>query len=106
MWRYRHFCAYEKAVFGTNSQTLILSLSERGNKVYQEYHYTPDSRFSLLPPTLDLDRKPVKDRNGTRQRIRQEFGIADDALLLLFIGSGFETKGLDRALRALARFVF
>jgi len=102
MWRYRHFCAYEKAVFGTNSQTLILSLSERGNKVYQEYHYTPDSRFYLLPPTLDLDRKPVKDRNGTRQQIRQKFGIADDALLLLFIGSGFETKGLDRALRALA----
>ncbi|MFP6716158.1 MAG: glycosyltransferase family 4 protein, partial [Alphaproteobacteria bacterium] len=102
MWRYRHFCAYEKAVFGTNSQTLILSLSERGNKVYQEYHYTPDSRFSLLPPTLDLDRKPVKNRNGTRQQIRQKFGIADDALLLLFIGSGFETKGLDRALRALA----
>lgn len=102
MSRYRHFCAFEKAVFGANSQTLILSLTEGEKKEYQEYYHTPDSRFSLLPPTLDLDRKPVQDRRGARQRIRQEFGIAEDALLLLFIGSGFETKGLDRALRALA----
>ncbi|MGE4657455.1 MAG: lipopolysaccharide core heptose(I) kinase RfaP, partial [Gammaproteobacteria bacterium] len=102
MLRYIHYRSYEKAVFGTNSQTLILSLSERGNKVYQEYYYTPDSRFFLLPPTLDIDRKPVNDRNGTRKLIRKEFGIADDALLLLFIGSGFDIKGLDRAVLALA----
>jgi UDP-glucose:(heptosyl)LPS alpha-1,3-glucosyltransferase len=101
--RYQHLFAFEKAVFAANSQTLILSLSEREKKVFQEYYHTPDSRFSLLPPTLNLvDRMPVQDRGRTRQHIRKEFGIADDALLLLFIGSGFETKGLDRALRALA----
>ena len=101
--RYQHLFAFEKAVFGTNSQTLILSLSEREKKVFQEYYHTPDSRFSLLPPTLNLvDRMPVQDRSGTQQRIREEFEIAGDALLLLFIGSGFETKGLDRAIRALA----
>jgi UDP-glucose:(heptosyl)LPS alpha-1,3-glucosyltransferase len=100
--RYRHLCAFEKSVFGADSRTLILSLSEREKKVFQEYYHTPNSRFSLLPPTLGLDRKPVQDRSKTRDRIRQKFGIAEDALLLLFIGSGFETKGLDRALQALA----
>jgi UDP-glucose:(heptosyl)LPS alpha-1,3-glucosyltransferase len=102
MPRYRHLSAFEEAVFGANRQTLILSLSEREKKVFQEYYHTPDSRFSLLPPTLAPDRKPVKEHGGTRQRIRQKFGIADNALLLLFIGSGFKTKGLDRALHALA----
>ena len=100
--RYRHFCDFEKAVFGSSRQTLILSLSEREKKVYQEYYHTPDSRFFVLPPTLELDRKPVKNRDQARRTIRQNFGITDDAVLLLFIGSGFETKGLDRALRALA----
>ena len=100
--RYRHFCDFEKAVFGSNNQTLILSLSEREKKVYQEYYHTPNSRFFVLPPTLDLDRRPVNNRDLTRRKIRQELKIEDDALLLLFIGSGFETKGLDRALRALA----
>jgi len=100
--RYRHRCAFEEAVFGANSRTLILSISEREKKIYQEYYYTPDSRFFSLPPTLGLDRKPVHNRSGTRQQIRYEFGIQDDALLLLFIGSGFKAKGLDRALRALA----
>ena len=101
--RYQHLFDFEKSVFGTNSQTLILSLSEREKKVFQEYYHTPDSRFSLLPPTLNPeDRMPVQDRSGIRQRIRKEFQISEDDLLLLFIGSGFETKGLDRALRALA----
>ncbi|MBS25259.1 MAG: lipopolysaccharide core heptose(I) kinase RfaP [Gammaproteobacteria bacterium] len=100
--RYRHFCSFEKSVFSSTSKTLILSLSEREKKVYQEYYHTPDSRFLVLPPTLDLDRRPVENHNDARRNIRNEFGITDSALLLLFIGSGFETKGLDRALRALA----
>ena len=79
-WRYLHFRAYEKAVFGTKSQTLILSLSAQGNKAYQEYYHTPDSRFFLLPPTLDVDRKPVHNRTETRENIRQEFGISNGAL--------------------------
>jgi UDP-glucose:(heptosyl)LPS alpha-1,3-glucosyltransferase len=33
---------------------------------------------------------------------RAEFGLAEDDLLLLQVGSGFKTKGLDRSLKALA----
>jgi len=36
-----------------------------------------------------------------RTRVRAELGIAEDEFLLLMIGSGFRTKGLDRALQAL-----
>lgn len=37
-----------------------------------------------------------------RADFRREFGLAEDDLLLLQIGSGFRTKGLDRSLRGLA----
>jgi len=101
--RYRHLFRFENAVFGADSQTLILSLSEREKKVFQEYYHTIDSRFMLLPPTLSReDRQPVQDRVGTSCGMRKDFDIEPDALLLLFIGSGFETKGLDRAIKALA----
>ena len=33
---------------------------------------------------------------------RREFELADTDLLLLQVGSGFKTKGLDRSLKALA----
>ncbi len=37
-----------------------------------------------------------------RAAFRAEFGLAEDDLLLVQIGSGFKTKGLDRSLAALA----
>ena len=37
-----------------------------------------------------------------RAAFRREFKLADDELLLVQIGSGFKTKGLDRSLKALA----
>ena len=101
--RYHHLATYEKAVFSRDSRTEILSLSEREKTVYQQYYGTPEERFHLLPPTLDLDRKPIADRDRERAKLRDELGVASSQLLMLFIGSGFKTKGLDRALLALAR---
>ena len=100
--RYRHLYAFERAVFNRNSHTQILSLSRREKSVYQQYYGTPEERFHMLPATLDLDRKPVADRSGIRDRVRHELDVASSDTLLLFVGSGFKTKGLDRALIALA----
>ncbi len=100
--RYRHLYAFERAVFNRNSHTQILSLSRREKSVYQQYYGTPEERFHMLPATLDLDRKPVADRSGIRGRVRHELDVASSDTLLLFVGSGFKTKGLDRALIALA----
>ena len=100
--RYRHLNAFERAVFSRASDTRILSLSPREKSVYQQYYGTPEERFHMLPATLDLDRQPVADRSGIRARVRQELNVASSDTLLLFVGSGFKTKGLDRALIALA----
>ena len=100
--RYRHLHTFEKAVFGRNSKTLILSLSEREKSVYQQHYFTEEDRFRLLPPTLDSDRMPVPDRAIERDSMRAQLATMHDDHLLLFIGSGFKVKGLDRAITALA----
>jgi UDP-glucose:(heptosyl)LPS alpha-1,3-glucosyltransferase len=41
-------------------------------------------------------------RGNPRRAFRREFALGDDDLLLVQIGSGFKTKGLDRSLKALA----
>lgn len=100
--RFHHFFTFERAVFSTQKQTLILSLSEREKGVYQQFYGTPENRFHILPPTLDENRRVPPDPDAVRRGMREYFGIADDQFLLLFVGSGFKTKGLDRAIRALA----
>lgn len=100
--RYHHFHTFERAVFGTQSDTAILSLSEREKSVYQEFYGTPDRRFFLLPPTLDRQRRLTESPDQVRGRVRADLQLSPEQLALLFIGSGFKTKGLDRAIVALS----
>jgi UDP-glucose:(heptosyl)LPS alpha-1,3-glucosyltransferase len=99
--RYQHFRKFERSVFGPDSNTKILCLSKREKSIYQQFHHTPDNRFAELPPTLDR-RQLIDCTAHTGYRVRRELGIADNTHLILFVGSGFKTKGLDRAIRAVA----
>ena len=100
--RFRHFQAFERAVFDVGSATTLLSLSERQKEVYQEYYGAPASRFRTVPPNLDIRQKPYHRPATVRRKKREELGLEDHQSLLLFIGSGFRRKGLDRAIRAMA----
>jgi UDP-glucose:(heptosyl)LPS alpha-1,3-glucosyltransferase len=55
-----------------------------------------------LPPGISRDRRAPENADEIRADFRREFGLGDDDFLLLQIGSGFRTKGLDRSLKALA----
>ncbi len=59
-------------------------------------------RSNLLPPGIAADRRAPPDAAEIRREFRREFAPGEDALLLVQIGSGFKTKGLDRSLKALA----
>ena len=100
--RYRHFAEYERAVFAPESRTEILMISEVQQPLFVKHYGTPAERFHLLPPGIAPDRRAPADAPAIRAAFRREFGLGDDDLLLVQIGSGFKTKGLDRSLRALA----
>lgn len=100
--RYKHFAEYERAVFAPESRTEILTISELQQPLFVKHYGTPAERFHLLPPGIAADRRAPADAGRGRAEFRREFALADDELLLLQIGSGFKTKGLDRSLKALA----
>jgi UDP-glucose:(heptosyl)LPS alpha-1,3-glucosyltransferase len=100
--RYRHFSAYERAVFAPESRTEILTISPFQQALYEKHYGTPERRFHPLPPGISRDRRAPVNAAEIRSGFRREFGLGDDDLLLLQIGSGFKTKGLDRSLKALA----
>jgi UDP-glucose:(heptosyl)LPS alpha-1,3-glucosyltransferase len=56
----------------------------------------------MLPPGISRDRIAPANRDEIRAGLRREFGLADDQLLLLSVGSGFSMKGFDRGLLAVA----
>ena len=100
--RFRHFAAWERAVFEAESEThiLLLAASERDN--FQRHYQTPTERMTLLPPGVAPDRRAGEDALEKRRAARADLGLAEQEFTLLFVGSGFITKGLDRAIAALA----
>lgn len=100
--RYRHFSAYERAVFSSESDTQILMISTVQQPLFEKHYGTQAARFHLLPPGIAPDRRAPANAADMRIDFRREFDIADDERLVVQIGSGFRTKGLDRSLKALA----
>lgn len=100
--RYRHFSAYERAVFQPEGRTEILMISELQLPLFMKHYRTPAERFHMLPPGIAADRRAPPDAAEIRAGLRAEFKLTDNDLLLVQIGSGFKTKGLDRTLKAVA----
>lgn len=100
--RYKHYVTFEEAVFSTTSNTVALLISQLQKPIFQHHYQTPDARIKLLPPGISKDRCRPENADKIRQSFRQEFNINDDEKLILMIGSGFKTKGLDRAIKAVA----
>jgi len=101
--RYRHFACCERAVFDPLAEPHILSVSAAHQAVCQACYGTSPARLHTLPAGILPDRRP-RQGPDVQQRValREELGRVEDELALLLVGSAFRTKGLDRAIRALA----
>ena len=103
--RYRHFRAYEEAVFGAGSDTHALLLSPLQREQFAHHYPGCEPRLHAIPPGIARDRQASVDtgfRERAREGLRQEFGLGEHDLVVLQIGSGFVVKGVDRSLRAIA----
>ena len=100
--RFRHFAAYERAVFAPESETEILLISESEKTKFDRCYHTPARRMHMLPPGISQDRRAPADAASRRAAKRKELGLEDSDHMLLFVGSGFIKKGLGRAISAVA----
>ncbi|RKY06478.1 MAG: glycosyltransferase family 1 protein [Planctomycetota bacterium] len=108
MWRqflsrYRTYLKMEETVFGPASDSDIMLISENEAEKFRSIYKTASDRIHLLPPGIDRDRLMTNVLTGERRKIfRAELGVGEDELLILTVGSSFHTKGIDRAIDAIA----
>ncbi|MDE0052699.1 MAG: lipopolysaccharide core heptose(I) kinase RfaP [Gammaproteobacteria bacterium] len=100
--RYRHFADFERAVFGDERQVNILTIAPAQQTAYQRHYGTVETRFFPLPPDLDVEQLKGTADFDARHWLRREFELSEDDLVVLLVGSGFVTKGLDRLIAAAA----
>jgi UDP-glucose:(heptosyl)LPS alpha-1,3-glucosyltransferase len=62
----------------------------------------PRARIHLVPNGIDLTRFRLDVRDAQRGAVRARFGVAEKKPVALFVGSGFERKGLRQAIGAAA----
>ena len=103
--RFRHFAAYEAAVFGPDSDTDILLISASEQAKFDHYYHTNPSRLHMLPPGVSQERRRGPDASARRDKLRQQLGVTGKDHVLLFVGSGFIKKGLGRAITGLAHMI-
>lgn len=100
--RTRSNLCLEHAVFNKNSNTQILSISHIQKDLYIKHYHTPPERFHMLPPGISKDRLIEPLSSDKRSQMRKELGIDADHRVVLMVGTGYQRKGVDRSIIALA----
>lgn len=101
--KHRELIALERALYSPESRTHIIANADFIRKEIQHYYRTPDDRITVIhngfdPPDLD-----AAARARLRDKGRAAHAIGPDTVVFLFVGSGWERKGLAQAIRAVER---
>jgi len=100
--RHRYYKALEKTVFTASNPPDTLVLTDQEIAAFHKHYGIAQSKFHQLPPGVAKNTSNSTLAAENRTALRAELGCADDAVVALFLGSGYRIKGLDRALRAIA----
>ena len=95
--RFRQSIHYEKEVFSRSSATKILLLNDNQRSDFLKNYSTQSERMTIIPPGIDDNWNNNKSIN-----IKEILGIPAEDKIMLFVGSDFYRKGLDRAIMGLS----
>lgn len=100
--RSRLYLAYERAVFSEASATQILSLVASEQKLFARYYATQPERFYALPPGISTQHLVCSNPRAARMALCHELGLTLDTKIIVCLGSGYKTKGVDISINAFA----
>lgn len=98
---HRLVLALERHALAHRRYRRIVANSERGRADLGRHYGVPAADVRVVYNGVDLARFDPARRDPLRELVRAQFEIPRDVVLLLFLGSGFERKGLAYLLRSL-----
>ncbi len=94
--------AAEKRLFASARLRAVICNSNMVKEELRRHFGLPESKLHVIYSGVDLAAFHPGLRLTWRERRRKELGIADAAMVFLFVGSGFMRKGLPQLLRAVS----
>ena len=92
--------AIERRQFEPGHYKGIVAVSESVKRELMATYAVPEGKITVIYNGVDHKRFHLGLRGKFRESIRKQWHIPPDAPTVLFIGSGFRRKGLDRLLKA------
>ncbi|MBI5644204.1 MAG: glycosyltransferase family 4 protein [Deltaproteobacteria bacterium] len=90
----------EKRLFSSGRLKCVVANSNRVKEDIIRHYGLPEEKICVIYNGIDPGAFKGPDE-AERARLRASFGVNENTVLLLFVGSGFERKGLLYAIRAL-----
>ena len=85
-----------------NSKRIIAISNMVKTDIIRDYGIDPD-KIDVVYNGIELETIDEKEKKERKARILQEFGLDDEVPIILYVGSGFERKGVWEMLDILAR---
>lgn len=90
----------ERTIFRGRKYRRIIAISEMVKRNIVEHYGVPDADIDVVYNGVDLAKYHPANRERHRAGLRRQYGIPDADFVILFVGSGFERKGVATLLRA------
>lgn len=100
---HRLVLAVERRIFTLATARHVVAISRRDAEEIRQRYGTPGERLTVVYNGVDLERFHPDRRARRRDAVREAIGVPDEVWVALFVGSGFERKGLGPLIEALAR---
>jgi UDP-glucose:(heptosyl)LPS alpha-1,3-glucosyltransferase len=91
--------AIEKRQLGAVGSRRLVAVCEQTKREMIEAYGIAEKKVVVIHNGVDHARFNPRQRDVAGPRIRKQLDIPDDSRVILFVGSGFRRKGLDRLLR-------
>jgi len=90
----------ERRIYQGDGCRRIVAISLKDKEDIVRYYQTPEEKITVIYNGVDCNRFSPSNRDIYRGETRRGYGIGDSDIVLLFVGSGFERKGLGFLLKA------
>lgn len=90
----------EKKIF--SNTRFILANSKMVKNQIMKHYAVPGERITIIYNGVDLTRFTPENKDGWRENVRKGLTVSESAKVLLFVGSGFQRKGLKTFLSSIS----